>query len=108
MYFSATQYPALRGQTKPAIRALITEALRRHDRWARWRFYGFMAALLVLVVAHAIYETRWNPAEWSGLAMALVAGLLFYLYMLWEINGPIHAAVMKYLATNGDPGEKHQ
>jgi hypothetical protein len=36
--------------------------------------------------------------EWAGTGVAVVDGLLFYIYLLWELNGPIEKAVASYLA----------
>jgi hypothetical protein len=39
---------------------------------------------------------------WSGTAVALLYGGMFYLLLLWELNGPLSIAVAKYLAGSQD------
>lgn len=37
-------------------------------------------------------------SEWAGTAVALLYGGVFYVLMLWELNGPLGIAVAKYLS----------
>jgi hypothetical protein len=41
--------------------------------------------------------------DWRTWSVVVVAGALFNLYLLWEINGTIHAAVQRYVA--GEAGQ---
>jgi peptidoglycan/LPS O-acetylase OafA/YrhL len=102
MYFSSTNYPAMRGKDKRAVTALVTAALRQHDRWAKWRFWGVLALLLTLSIGLAAFDEALQLPDWFAVAVALSGGLVFWVYLLWEINGPMHRAVQKYLAGSGD------
>jgi hypothetical protein len=106
MYFSTANYPALRGKDKRTIATVVSAALRRHDRWANWRFWGVLGLLLMLSIGPAAFDESLQLPDRFVPAAALSAGLMFWAYLLWEINGPIYRAVQKYLAGAGDPGQE--
>lgn len=98
MYFAATAYPVFHGHSKKAVRAVVTEALRHYDPWAKWRFYAVLLAVLVVLPLPAYFKDTWQLPEWTIWPVALYSGLVFYVYLLWEINGPMYRAVQKHLA----------
>lgn len=98
MYFNVTQYPALRGKPKTARRDIITAALRRHERWINRRIMLVVCSLLGLAGGGVQLAHRYSVAEWIDWAILLAAVVLFYGYILREINGPVLRAVEKYIS----------
>lgn len=98
MYFNVDRYPALRGKPKSDQRAIILAALRRHDRWINKRILLVICSVLGLSGAGVQLARRYLAAAWIDWAILLAAGLLFYGYILWEINGPVLRAIKKYVA----------
>lgn len=98
MYFSARQFPAIKGLSKKEQAKLVKIALRQNDKWIGWRF----AIVILILVACAFLISRtefalrfWN-CDWFAIGFGIGFGFLFYLYLLWEINGAVYEAVSKY------------
>ena len=73
-------------------------AARTHSPWTLFR----MAAVFIAMVATTIGVNFLTPSlglpEWSGTAAALLFGAIFYVLLVWELNGPLGRAVVKYLS----------
>ena len=96
MYFNINQYPAMRGKSKAEQRKIVAAALRAHDRWLNKRLLLASCSLLGLVGGGVQLTQSYFAAGWIEWAIFLIAGLLFYAYVLWEINGPVLRAVGRY------------
>ena len=99
MFFKSGQYPALLGKSKPEQRKLVAAAIRAQDKYANVRFVVIIIVLLSSVpfVSSLVARIGINGA-W-GILWPVACGLLFYGYMLWELNGPVLKAVERYLAS---------
>ncbi|PTU31746.1 hypothetical protein CJD38_10635 [Stenotrophobium rhamnosiphilum] len=99
MYFRAGQYPALTGKPKAEQRKIVAAAIRTYNKHSSLRFF---AVLIVLLGSIPLVSNFWGYTGlrnvWS-LLWPLACGLIFYVYELWEINGPVLRAVDQYVAT---------
>lgn len=102
MYFKTTEYPLLKGMTKKDQNKVIAAALRQHSRWVGRRFYIILLMIFIGTVLLSLYDTRLGLPAWFLPIYVLGIGLMFYLYLLWEINGAIFEAVSKYTQTQAD------
>ena len=98
MYFSISAYPWLKDMSKADQRQLITRAGREFDKGSRLRFW---AAVVVLFVLPTIFAVSSFAPAWLG-ARPCLAGILggvgFYIFLLWDINGPTLRAVQRHVA----------
>ncbi len=102
MYFKLGHYPCLKGMAKKEQARLCTAALRKYDRWARLRFWLVVFMLLVsAALVGSLAPGEGLPAGLVAAEAGVAGGILFYGYLLWEINGPIYEAVTKFIQ-NGD------
>ena len=98
MYFRTSQYPALKRRPRAEQRDIVACALRHHSRGVAWRFWAALVLIVVLALGLAWVGVILRLPPWITLAEAVVVGLLFYVYLIWEINGPVHRAVQAYMA----------
>ena len=99
MYWRSGQYESLGGRDRKDRQRIVREALAKYGRSTSRRFTLVLAGLVATGVAVA--SNRWSMATvsaWKVIGLAVAGAALFYGYLLWEINGPIRAAVDKYLA----------
>ncbi len=100
MYWRSGQYEALRGRDRADRQRIVREALSKYGRSTSRRFALVLVGLVATGVGVA--SNRWSLATvspWKVVALAVVGAAVFYGYLLWEINGPIRAAVEKYLTS---------
>jgi hypothetical protein len=98
MYWATGQYPSLRGLTKKDRNLLVAAALRKHDKWVGRRFWCILGAFLITAIGLGTFEEALGLPDCFGLAKSVSFGLLFYCYLLWELNGAVYAAVSKFTA----------
>ena len=98
MYLATGQYPSLRELTKKDRNLLVSAALEKHDKWVGRRFSCIVGAFLMTAIGLAAFDETLRLPDWFGFVALVSFGLLFYCYLLWEINGPIYAAVSKFTA----------
>ena len=98
MYFRTSQFPALKRRSRAEQRRIIVAALQAHARGISWRFWAALILIAVLAVGLGYLSLALRLPPWTTLAEAVVVGVLFYCYLIWEINGPVHRAVQAYLA----------
>lgn len=99
MYWTSGQYQSLQGRDRQDRQRTVREALAKYGRSTSRRLTLVLVGLVATAVA--IASNRWSLATlalWKVIALAVGGAVLFYAYLLWEINGPIRAAVEKYLA----------
>lgn len=75
---------------------LVAAALRAHNRWVARRFVLAVLLLFLGAVVLGAFGSSLGLTLWWELALLLVCSGLFYAYLIWEVNGPIHRAVVKY------------
>ena len=98
VYFNITQYPAMKGKAKADQRFIVITALRHHDRWINKRFFAVICGLLGILGLSTHLTQRYLTAVWMDWVLVLACGVVFYAYILWEINGPVFRAVERYLS----------
>jgi len=96
MYFSISQYPALRAKSRSEQRRIVTAAARKFDRRAGQRFWFVVLLLLGICFASHYVLPSQALAGLSGWLVPAACALAFYLYLLWDINGPALRAVQAY------------
>ena len=96
MYWRSGQYEVLRGRDAKTRNRIVGEALARYGRTSNRRFL-LVGAGSVGVVLTAGSRAGQNLMGWHLWSVLGAVGVVFYLYLLWEINGPIRAAVERYV-----------
>ena len=106
MFWSINQYPEMRGRSSADRADILKSALSEHGRAFRWRLLiAFAVVVPGIVWADTRHFARVPLTDWRLWAVAIAGALAIYVYLLWEINGPIHAAVKKVAAARaGDAG----
>ena len=91
MFFSSNQYPSLAHLPVGERKRVVAAATKRQNPWIGRRFFF---VLTVIAIGTGALELAAPPlANAELIACGAAVGVLFYLYMLAEINGPIHKAV---------------
>ena len=86
MYFRTRQYPCLSGLPKKKQKRIVMEAIEANCPLATWRFTFFAISVVALpAISDRVFGST-ESFDWIGLWVALVSGVLFYIYLLWEIN----------------------
>jgi len=98
LYFKTGQYPDLKDLSKPEQQRIVVDAIDQYARTTRWRFW---IAILVVVASPFVPDSLPGDngqTSWASLLFLGIGVVLFYVYLLWEINGPLFKAVQAYLA----------
>jgi hypothetical protein len=103
MYWRSDQYPVLKKHPPKERPAIVRAAVRRYGRPFSRRFLLALATLVGVVLTGVHYVRPRTVLDWRAWGVAVAAGLLFNVYLLWEINGTILAAVERYVA--GEAGQ---
>ena len=99
MYWSIHQYPSLADRSRAERQSIVNSALASYGGGYRRRFLVVLVALLIgAIVAGRTFAAGASVSDWRFWVAPAVGGELAHAYILWEINGSIHAAVKKYLA----------
>jgi hypothetical protein len=97
VYWRATQYEELAGRPRVDRLRIIRAAVVNHGRSVSRRFFCVVAAVVGIDgLAGHLFRDR-PRFDWRPCIFIASAAVLFYVYMLWEINGPVRVAVAKYL-----------
>jgi len=93
MYFGMRQYPWVRALPKTERHAVLS-AVVRATPFVAWRFWSSLALIIALTLLMGWY------VDVRGLLrlFPVCAGVAFYLYLLWEINGPLYRAAQRHFA----------
>lgn len=98
MYFKPSQYPSLKGMTKPEQIQVIGSALQQYNKWVGRRLILAFLILIVAFLPFPVFDTVRGELSWSTLVGYVLGGVVFWIYILWEINFPVYAAVSKHLS----------
>jgi hypothetical protein len=98
MYWRSGQYEVLRGRAPKDRDRIVRDALTKHGRATSRRFLLFVALWFGGTIASILRTRRFALSDWKLWLLPVVGGVLFYAYLLWEINGPIRRAVEKAVA----------
>ena len=91
MYFGTHSYPWIHALPKSERKAAMAAVYQK----ARWYDSRFFIAVGVLI-GSAILVGRFVDTPWVKSWFPLVVGAVFYLYLLWEINGPLYKAAEQH------------
>jgi uncharacterized membrane protein YhaH (DUF805 family) len=99
MYLSANQYPEFIGKDKKYIRECLDFCVRKSGK----RYVFWVVALLLFTAA--LIWFLWleqiaigSKSPYSLLINGVVVGLLFWFYLIYDINTATHKAVKLYLS----------
>ena len=96
MYSNIGQYPSLQGMKKQEQKRLVLAALRERNKWVARRFVLVLFTLFAAAILLGLFGSRFGISNWLEQILLLGGGVFFYLYLLWEINGPVYEAVSRY------------
>ncbi len=99
MYLRAGAYPELRGLTWRQRRSHLRTAIAEYGKWYRRRM--LVALPLCIVVLPYILHEIFRPAGLSAYLLGLLVAVCLYAYIVWEINGSVRRAFLKYLEVSG-------
>jgi hypothetical protein len=102
VYWRSGQYGILQQYPPKERVGIVRAAAAKHGRGYGARFLLAFATYAAAVLASARYIAPRSVWDWRVWAILVGGGVLFYGYLLWEINGPMRAAVERYLAEEGD------
>lgn len=98
MYLRASQLPQLASVTYRQRVRILLAAARAHNPWMFVRIALVFFLMLASTTAVNVLPASLGLPDWSGTVVALLYGGVFYALLLWEFNGPLGAAVVKYLS----------
>ncbi|HVV50595.1 MAG TPA: hypothetical protein VHO06_13095 [Polyangia bacterium] len=98
MYWRSGQYEVLRGRAPKDRERIVRDALARHGRATGRRFLVVVGLWFGGTITAILRTRRLVLADWKLWLIPIAGGVLFYAYLLWEINGPIRRAVEKTVA----------
>ena len=98
MYLRASHLPKLSFVSYPQRVRILLAAARAHNPWMFVRIGVVVVLMLASTTAVNFLPESLGLPEWSGTAVAVLFGGVFYVLLLWELNGPLGVAVAKYLS----------
>lgn len=96
MYFAARQYPELRNMSRIQRLRFVAESIRANNKWIGCRLMFWLFIVMFSSGGVEFLPESLNIPEWGGTAVAIAGGILFYVHMLWELNGPLLRAVRSH------------
>ena len=83
----------MQGRSSSEQKHLLKTALESYGKAMQSRFYIVLATTLFGGGITGAIDGVLNFPQWVSFATPIILGVIFYLYILWEINGAIHVAV---------------
>jgi hypothetical protein len=102
VYWSSKQYPELKGLSPLEQRRILAAATSKFSKTLVRRFLVAVGLLLGCAVLDGALLPAYPFSDWRRWVLPIAAGTVFYVYILWEVNGPIYRAVTRYLADRSD------
>jgi hypothetical protein len=100
MYWSIHQYPSLASRPPTERQDIVRAALKQNRSRFGFRLLVVFAAIMAAAIAATFkLSPHGSLLDWRTWIAPVAGALFIYAYLLVEINGAIHAAVNKYLAT---------
>ena len=93
MYLRASQLPKLSIVSYSERVRILLAAARAHNPWMFVRIGIVVALMLASTTAVNFLPDSLGFPEWSGTAVAVFFGGVFYVLLLWELNGPLSVAL---------------
>ncbi len=95
MFFNTNQYPALAHLPVAERKKVVAVAAKSENPWIGRRF---AIAIAFVAITTIVFGLRQPPLTNVQLLVgAAVTGAIFYLYLLFEINGPLRKSVEAHL-----------
>ncbi len=98
MYWRTGQYEVLRGRAAKDRDGIVRDALAKYGRATSRRFLFVVAWWVGGTIAGILHTRRSAVSDWKVWLIPVAGGVVFYAYLLWEINGPIRRAVERVVA----------
>jgi len=102
MYTKPAQYPEMQGRSSSEKMQLLKISLKSHGKAMQFRFYIALTMVLFFGGIMGLMDGKLNFPPWLTFFSPIILGLIFYLYLLWEINGAIHVAVQNTIKQNSE------
>lgn len=102
MYFKTSDYPVFKGVDKTERNKIVSDAIRAHNKWINIRFILVAAGLFIFLFSFSSLRSILALPEWMSLLAFPVSGVLFYAYLLWEINVAVFEAVSLHTSVADD------
>ncbi|MGS2722078.1 hypothetical protein [Paraglaciecola aestuariivivens] len=96
MYFKTGDYPIFQGVNRKERNKVVAEAVKANNKWVNVRFILAICVLFIFAISVAKLENTFELPGWTPWVIFPVFGILFYTYLLWEINGAVFDAVKEY------------
>jgi drug/metabolite transporter (DMT)-like permease len=96
MYFKTGDFPVLQGLNRKEKNERVANAVKRYNKWISMRFYLVIATVFACAYFTPELEQHYFLPTWSEWAIFSLLALLFYAYLLWEINSAVFKAVCLY------------
>jgi hypothetical protein len=100
VYFRASQLPGLSSVSYVEHLRILLAAARAHNPWLFARIGLIFVLMLMSTTAVNFLPASLGLPAWSGAAVGMLYGGVFYIFLLWELNGPLGIAVARYLPTS--------
>ncbi len=102
MYTKPTQYPEMQGRTSSEQMQLLKISLKSHGKTMQFRFYIALTMVLFSCGIVGLMDGKFNFPSWLTFFAPIILGLIFYIYLIWEINGAVHVAVQNTIKQNSE------
>lgn len=102
MYIKPAQYPEMQGLSSSEQKHLLKISLNSHGKAIQFRFYVVLVTVLLVGGVMGAIDGVLNFSQQVSFCIPIALGVIFYIYLLWEINGAIHAAVQSMVKQNSE------
>ena len=92
----------MQGRSSSEQKQLLKISLKSHGKTVQFRFYIALTMVLIFGGMMGLMDGILNFPQWVSLFTPIILGVIFYLYLLWEINGAIHVAVQNMIKQNSE------
>jgi hypothetical protein len=79
-------------------RRVLAAATAKFDKTYTRRFFVVVGLFLSTAVLDGALLPAYSYSDWRRWILPIAACAVFYVYLLWELNGPLHRAVRRHLA----------
>ena len=106
MYTRPAKYPEMQGRSSGERKALLKLAMESNGNKINRNFWKMVIFLLICTIVMGSADGFFNFPPWISFCLQLFLGVLFVVYLLWQINGLLHQAVKNTIAQRSGKDEK--
>lgn len=92
----------MQGLSSSEQRQLLKISMKSHGKAMQFRFYTALTMVLFFGGMMGLIDGILNFPQWVSFLTPIILAVIFYLYLLWEINGAIHVAVQNMSKQNSE------